>query len=151
MRLSHHFTLAELTATAVRGLDNTPSIGDAENLRYLCTEVLEPTRAVFGPMYTTSGYRSPAVNERLGGSSTSMHRFGCAWDGVPLRAGIRWTSVINFLMDGGLPVDQVIYEFGRWLHIGTKPNGINCRHQALMIFTPGKYEVWNPLDPRITR
>lgn len=151
MLLSPHFTLAEMTATAVRDVANTPSLDEAANLKFLCEHLLEPLRARFGPLYTTSGYRSPAVNARIGGSSSSMHVHGCAWDGIPLRDGVRWADMITFLLSGTLPVDQVIYEFGRWLHVGTRPNGLSCRGQALMIFESGRYEAWNPQDPRITR
>lgn len=151
MKLSKYFTLAEMTATAVRGVANTPSLAEVENLRFLCTAVLDPVREVFGPLYTTSGYRSPEVNLRIGGSPRSAHQSGCAWDGVPLRPRVRWADVIRYLIQSVLPVDQVIYEYGRWLHIGTRPRGEGCRRQALMIFSPEKYEVWNPKDPRVLK
>jgi hypothetical protein len=152
MLLSPNFTLVEMTSTAVRGVDNSPSIEEAENLGFLCNNVLEPVRAKFGPLYTTSGYRSPAVNARIGGSVTSMHPKGCAWDGVPLKPSVKWSAVIEWLIErSDIPLDQVIYEFGRWLHIGTRPKGADCRRQSLMIFAPGKYELWNPKDTRIIK
>lgn len=151
MKLSKYFTLAEMTATAVRGVDNTPSLDEVENLRFLCVSVLDPLRQVFGPLYTTSGYRSPEVNRRIGGSPTSAHQIGCAWDGVPLRSSVVWSDVIRWLIQSDLPVDQVIYEYGRWIHVGTKPRGERCRRQALMIFEPGVYETWNPRDSRVKR
>lgn len=150
MKLSRHFTLAEMTATAVR-LDNIPSIEEMGNLTFLCEKVLEPLRFVFGPLHTTSGYRSTEVNRVIGGSPTSAHVHGLAWDGVPLRTSATWKDVMTHLIHADLPVDQVIYEFGRWIHVGTRPRGEGCRHQALMVFSPGKYEEWNPKDPRILR
>lgn len=149
MKLSTHFTLAEMTATAVRLVNNTPSNEEVDNMVYLCTELLEPVRAQFGPLHTTSGYRSAEVNRRIGGSTTSAHVRGCAWDGFPLRDG-KWSDVVEFLVHSDLPYDQVIYEFGRWVHIGTKPRGVGVRRQALMIFN-GKYEVWNPKDVRVVK
>ena len=151
MKLSKHFTLEEMTATMVRDITNTPSLDEAENLRFLCEHVLEPVREQFGPMHTTSGFRSKSLNVIIGGSKTSMHTRGCAWDGVPLREGVKFTEVIEWIRASGVPFDQVIYEFGRWIHIGTRTNGEYCRREALMIFTRGKYEVWNPLDSRIIR
>ncbi len=151
MNLSWHFTLAELTATAVRA-DNTPDTEVAANLEFLCMNVLEPVRAQFGAMHTTSGYRSPAVNAAIGGSKTSAHVRGLAWDGVFLRTpAVPWSVIIRWLITNpAIPVDQVIYEFGRWIHIGTTPGGRAPRRQALMIFEPGKYELFNPADKRIT-
>jgi zinc D-Ala-D-Ala carboxypeptidase len=150
MKLSPHFTLAEMTATAVRLVDNTPSNEEVANLTYLCQQVLEPVRNKFGVLHTTSGYRSPEVNRRIGGSPTSAHCRGLAWDGVPLR-DLKWMEVVEFIVHSDIPFDQVIYEYGRWLHIGAKPEGLEPRREALMIFSPGKYEVWNPKDSRVVR
>jgi zinc D-Ala-D-Ala carboxypeptidase len=150
MRLSEHFTSEEMTATAVRGVDNTPSLEEDENLRFLCREVLEPVRIKFGPMYTTSGYRSDEVNRIIGGSKTSNHVYGLAWDGVPLRSHVKWADVVEHVLKIVPFVDQVIYEYGRWIHIGTRPKGEHCRREALMIFDKF-YEPWNRADKRITR
>lgn len=151
MNLSPHFTMAEMIATSVRGVSNIPLPDHLDNLRFLCAELLEPMRKQFGPLFTTSGFRSLAVNRRIGGSKTSMHMEGCAWDGVPLDSKVAWREVISFvLFNPALPVDQVIYEFGRWIHIGTRPHGESCRREALMIFGK-KYEPWNPDDPRVGR
>lgn len=150
MLLSPHFTLSEMSATSVHDVDNTPDLEETKNLIYLCTNVLEPVRTRFGPLHTTSGYRSPEVNARIGGSKTSAHMRGCAWDGVPLKP-TWWRDVIDFLIHSDLPWDQVIYEFGRWIHIGTRPDGLNCRRQALMIFSAGKYEAWDPKDKRVVK
>ena len=35
--------------------------------------------------------------------------------------------------------DQLIHEYGRWVHLGLAPEGVTPRLQALTIFTPGKY------------
>lgn len=151
IHLSKHFTLAEMTATSVRQYDNTPSFDEGRNLEFLCRELMEPLRVQFGPFFVTSGYRSPAVNKHIGGSPTSQHMLGNAVDGVFLKA-TKWGDVIDYLIaHPSLPWDQVIYEYGRWLHIGTRTNGLHCRKQALMIFHPGKYEAWNPNDPRVVR
>lgn len=151
MNLSKHFTLYELTQTQVRGIDNTPSLAEVENLKFLCEFVLEPVRYQFGPYFTSSGYRSEKLNNFIGGSPSSMHIPGCAHDGAPLRP-IKWATVFEFLLRRkDIPLDQVIYEYGRWIHIGTRPEGVGCRRQALMIFEPGRYELWNPNDPRVVR
>ena len=151
MKLSKYFTLAEMTATSVREVDNTPSLEEAENLRFLCTQLLDPVRERFGPLFVTSGFRSREVNTIIRGSPTSEHIRGLAGDVFPIRLPkSRWREVMDFLLQSTrLPLDQAIYEYGRWLHIGTRPNGYACRREAWMIFKPGKYELWDPKDPRV--
>ena len=61
MKLSPHFTLAEMTLsqTAARqGIGNTPGEREIAALKTLCAEVLEPVRAhVDRPVIVSSGYR----------------------------------------------------------------------------------------------
>jgi hypothetical protein len=83
--LSDHFTLRELCRSqtaARRGIDNTPAPEAVENLRTLCTYILEPIRKNFAmPFSPASGYRSVELNRRIGGSSdTSAHCRGMAAD-----------------------------------------------------------------------
>lgn len=150
VRLSPHFTFTEMTATAVRQDDNTPNEDQRANLVRLCVGTLEPLRARFGPLYTTSGFRSEEVNRIIGGSSTSAHKDGRAWDGVPL-SPVRWADVFAWLKENGpAELDQVIWELGRWIHVGIT-EGPTGRRQFLAMFSRGKYEPWNPTDSRVTR
>jgi len=118
MKLSPHFTLAEMTTSqtaARRGIDNTPGDHEIAALMTLCVEVLEPLRAHFDrPVIVSSGYRSPELNRAIGGSSTSQHCKGEAADftvpGVSVLDLARW-------MRRNLQYDQLIYEFGRWVHV----------------------------------
>ena len=83
MKLSANFSLNELTKsdTATRhDIDNTPTMQVIENLQDLVDNVLQPLREKFGPIVVTSGYRSPAVNTKIGGSTTSDHCHGYAAD-----------------------------------------------------------------------
>lgn len=50
------------------------------NIRELCVNILQPVRDEFGPIYITSGYRSPELNKKIGGSPSSNHLFGYAAD-----------------------------------------------------------------------
>ena len=62
------------------GLDNTPDAIVRANLERVERAVAE----VFGgSVDVTSGYRSPAVNEAVGGVRTSKHQRGMAADLVP--------------------------------------------------------------------
>jgi zinc D-Ala-D-Ala carboxypeptidase len=79
--LSTNFSLSELTRTSskISNAPTSPIIID--NLRALCMYVLEPVRKHFNkPIIIHSGYRSPAVNNAIGGSKTSQHMKGEAVD-----------------------------------------------------------------------
>ena len=84
MQVSLNFSLGELTKsqTATRkGIDNTPSAEHQENLKSLCTNVLQPIRDHFSRVVTiTSGYRSPELCTAIGSKSTSQHARGEAAD-----------------------------------------------------------------------
>lgn len=114
--LSPHFTLAEMTVTQVRRADNAPSMSQMANLIRLCDHILEPLRnKVGGPVIVTSGYRSPEVNEIVGGSSKSAHCHGLAADIiVPGKSPLQVCKIIAML---DLPYEQLIQEFGRWTHV----------------------------------
>lgn len=139
MKLSDHFTLAEFTRseTASRyGIDNTPGADEIAALRALCRNVLEPIRAQFGvPITISSGYRSPAVNRKIGGSTSSQHMKGEAAD-INVW-GIDVTEVFNWLVFySGLAFDQCIHEFGSWVHISYTERREN-RFMALNAYRSG--------------
>lgn len=119
MKLSPHFSLSEMTLsqTAVRnGIDNRPGEAEIAALKLLCEEVLERVRRHFNrPVIISSGYRSPALNREIGGSSTSQHCKGEAADfTVP---GLSNLEVCDW-MHRRLNYDQLIYEYGEagWVH-----------------------------------
>jgi zinc D-Ala-D-Ala carboxypeptidase len=119
MKLSPHFTLAEMTVSQTasrKGIDNTPGASEIAALKLLCEKVLEPVRVHFDrPVIVTSGYRSPTLNKRIGGSATSQHCKGQAADftvpGVSNYELCKW-------MERNLNYDQLIYEYGEsgWVH-----------------------------------
>lgn len=119
MQLSEHFTLEELTLSdfAVRhGIDNTPTNEVIDNLRQLCVHVLEPLRTLIGkPIGITSGYRSPLVNQAIGGAKTSQHVKGQAAD-IHV-SGITVPELFAIVKSSGIKVDQCISEFDRWVHV----------------------------------
>ena len=149
MRLSRHFTMAEMTRseTAARlGLDNYPPAAAINELKRLCTTILEPVRGVFGPLQINSGYRAPEVNASVPGSSpTSSHCWGGAsdfekpGDNDP-RASAR---IVEFIATSGLPFDQVIYEYGAWVHVGISRPGMRPRRQVLMKFANRPFEPFD--------
>lgn len=84
MQLTEHFTLEEMTRseTAKRhGFRNVPNPDELYNLRVLCEKVLEPARTkLCRPLVVTSGFRTKAVNELVGGVANSYHLNGQAAD-----------------------------------------------------------------------
>lgn len=131
MNLTEHFTLEELTvsAYAIRyGLDNTPPEYIVDNLRLLASE-LEHVRMLIGaPVIILSGYRSPEVNLRVGGSANSMHVEGLAADFIAPRFGTA-AAVAQAVNSSPMLYDQLILEFGNWVHLSVHP--VNPRRQAL--------------------
>ena len=126
MHLSNHFTLAELihSDTASReGIPNQPPGAEVDALRALCENVLEPLRlALARSVKVNSGYRGPALNQRLRGASKSQHLAGEAADiqcpGMPV------VEVFKTAIRLGLPFDQIIYEANRgsrWVHVSHRP------------------------------
>ena len=67
---SPNFSLAELTRTDT-GLGNEPTGEAGDALVRLAVTLLEPMRAMVGPLRVNSGYRSPAVNKAVGGVASS--------------------------------------------------------------------------------
>jgi len=113
MKLSANFSLNELTKsdTATRhDIDNTPTMQVIENLQDLVDNVLQPLREKFGPVVVTSGYRSPAVNTKIGGSTTSDHCHGYAADFEVL--GMDNRELALYIRDS-LQFKQLILEFYR--------------------------------------
>ena len=166
-KLSQNFNLEEFTASSTakaKGISNTPTAQHKSNLKYLCVSVLEPLRTLLNAKYTvyqgkkvksvsmkiTSGYRSPALNKAVGGSSTSSHVQGLAVDfGVVInftdgtKASIPYTETYEnikaWVKGGKLTLDQLIQERSSnstWVHIGVKPD--NNRKQ-FMKYLNGKY------------
>ena len=120
MNLSKHFTLEELvrSQSAIRRcIDNTPGPDELARLVSLCAHILEPLRMRLGrPIYVSSGDRCREVNTIIGGSRNSQHMRGEAAD-IEV-AGMTAAEVFRYIIEeSALPFDQVIEEFGEWVHI----------------------------------
>ena len=129
IRISKNFALSEMTksATAERlGVDNTPSSIHLVNLTHLAIHILQPVRDQFGVITINSGYRSPALNAKVGGSKTSQHCNGQAADfesfSTPNPDLAKWIAK-------NLDFDQLILEF----YDGKDPNSgwVHCSYNLM--------------------
>jgi len=131
VNLSPHFTLAELTVTDHRSLNNSPTQIEISNLQRLA-QFLETVKTTLGgkPVMINSAFRSKAVNDAVGSKDSSHHRLGLAADfRVP---GMAPDAVVRALLH--LPFDQIIREFDAWTHISISDKP---RRQALIIDKAG--------------
>ena len=136
MNFPPHFSLEELTRSqsAVRGnINNTPSEAETANLIKLAW-FLESLRDKLRKHYqkrliiiVSSGFRCGLLNIMIGGSRSSAHMQGLAADITC--PGLTPLELSRFINENMEEFDQVIHEFGRWVHIGLS-NGI-ARHEDL--------------------
>jgi len=145
MRLSKNFTLQEFTKsqTALRqGIDNTPEGEHLEAAKSLFENVVQPVRENFGPTVINSGYRGPALNEAVGGSSKSQH---CKGEAVDIECpGVPNADIAQWIVDN-LDFDQVILEFytpgipdSGWVHVSYKAEGGNRKSILTAMKEDGK-------------
>lgn len=130
MKLSPHFSLVEMTRsnTAARfGVPNVPTGTALENLK-LTASIMEHVREVCGnrPITVSSGFRSSRVNTLVGGSASSDHCKGLAVDFNV--SGLSVAQVVALIRNSDVEFDQLIDEFGQWVHIGF---GARNRRQIL--------------------
>lgn len=132
MQLSPNLSLAEVTksATAIRnGIANTPSVTHLIALKAVANNIFQPLRNHFGvPIAITSGYRSEALNDFIGGSKKSQHSKGEALDIDGDVFGKVSNPEIFHYIKVHLDFDQLIWEFGNdenpdWVHCSYKEEG----------------------------
>lgn len=132
-QLSKNFSLEEFTRsqTATRkGIHNGIRIGSVEhrNLSRLCNNLLQPLRDLLGQLTVSSGYRSPALNKAIGGSNKSQHTQGLAAD--LLSSDLTPSQLaVQIAQHGGF--DQLILEYGEWVHVSLPAEGEIARGQIL--------------------
>ena len=159
-RLSEHFKLGEMCKTRVKTADgNIPSHVHIENLKRVCTWLEELRRRynqryVCGsvsppelggeedtPIIISSGYRSPELNKKVGGSPTSNHLTGCAVDirVYGIEQAMRYAvSLMDYADETKQDYDELLIERNRsgvyWLHFAVRPKG--NRRKTTMLITP---------------
>lgn len=128
MMLSKNLSLVEVmkSATAIKhGIANEPSSQHLTNLKAVATNIFQPCRDYFGkPLAVTSGYRSEALNDLIGGSKRSQHSKGEALDlDAQVYGGFTNAELFHYIKDN-LDFDQLIWEFGN----DEEPDWIHCSY-----------------------
>lgn len=153
-----YFTMDEFIRSETarqRGIDNTPSEYQKNNVIEMVDNLLDPLREAWAvecnkyklgtaAIRVTSGIRSKALNEAVGGSKTSAHYLGYAADLMPCngKMGHFKRFCIEWLFDKDF--DQMISEnedstgTPKWIHIGYKNSAGQFRRQY-MYMVNGKY------------
>lgn len=133
-----YFTYLELVRTDT-GLPNGPTDWQqVVNLQRIAF-FLDRLREYMGSaVIVTSGFRSPEVNARVGGSKTSAHLQGLAADIVPKsRTQEDFKRMLAYLepLAELKAVDQLIlYRNGdtvKWIHVGLKEDPLKNRGQVI--------------------
>lgn len=121
MNLSPHFTLEEMSQsqTAARlGIDNTPPQSVIDSLILSCqnAELIRGSLKIQVPnslILVSSGYRCPALNTAIHGSSSSQHMFGEAID-FTVKNWVLFDAW-KYIAESNT-YDQLIYE-QTWIHV----------------------------------
>jgi len=125
MNLTKNFSLSELTKSQTaerKGIDNTPSAEHQENLKLLCTSILQPVRDHFSRVVTiSSGYRSPELCTAIGSKITSQHAKGEAADFEIF--GVSNKALADYI-DEALHYDQLILEY--WNESDPNSGWVHC-------------------------
>ena len=129
MKLSENFSLLELTKSqtaARKDIDNTPSPEHQENLKLLCTHILQPVRDHFERVVSvSSGYRSEELCLAIGSKITSQHAKGQAADFEIY--GLSNQELANYIKEN-LDYDQLILEY--WKKEDPNSGWVHCSYSV---------------------
>lgn len=149
-----YFTIKELCVSgSYPKLVEIPKLGTEvyNNLTKLINTTLDPLREALGkPITVTSGYRPEKLNNAVGGSKTSSHRFGLAADIHTGNNSSDNLKIVSAMLEKGIDFDQIIIEYptfnisgditsAKWIHIGLSKT--TNRKQVLYYYNKKYYPV----------
>lgn len=135
-----YFELSEFTTSEEaekRGIDNTPEQWQIDNCEEMVEKLLDPLREAWAEECKVKGYGTPAIgvssgirskalNEAVGGSKTSSHYIGSAADIYPYNGHFKKFKKFCYFWLQDKKFDQMISEkesvdgTPRWIHLGYK-------------------------------
>lgn len=139
-----HFTYDEFIRSETADkykIENTPDDEIKRHIQEFVEICLDPLREAWGSaIIVTSGYRSPELNKKTGGSSTSAHLCGYAADLIPKNGKKKdfYNCCQKFLLEYEGGFDQLIKEHPdkngvpSWVHIGFR-NGHGLQRRQIFI------------------
>ena len=137
-----YFEMIKSSTADRMGVSNEPTTEHVINLVNLCNFILQPVREEFGPIRISSGYRSPALNAKIGGSGKSQHCNGEAADFESSRIS---NPKLAAWIAKNLEFDQLILEFydgknpnSGWVHCSYKKDGTNRKSTLTALKVKGK-------------
>jgi hypothetical protein len=111
--------------TALRmGISNIPNEKQWKNIEKLAVNILQPIRKKFGRIRITSGFRSPELNQAIGGSRYSNHCRAEAADIEPVNVNVKLVDIMEYIVEN-LEFRTVILEYPPlgWLHTDYRKGG----------------------------
>ncbi len=135
-----HFSLQMLchSDTAKRlNILNVPDPLQTENLQRLALTLGQIEQMLGAKLKINSGFRCPALNEAVGGVPNSQHVEGLAADFVCPHVGSPY-DIAEKIIQSGIEFDQLILEFGRWIHISINSVNSNMRNEVLTLCADGR-------------
>ena len=148
-----YFQLIEFQKSAVakkRGIDNSIPQQYIQNVYNLVNNILDPLKEAWGgDIIVTSGFRCDAVNNAVGGSTTSAHSYALAADLVPSNGKLEEFKqfTMEWLYANNILFDQYINEYqgsSSWVHIGYT-NRAGKQRKQWMLYKNKKYTRIDPL------
>jgi len=105
-----------------KGIENTPNENQIAAMMTIAEMIFQPLRSyVGGPIKITSFFRSPELNQAIGGSKSSQHCKGQAMDLDDVYGHKTNAEMFDYIREN-LDFDQLIWEFGddnnpNWIHV----------------------------------
>ncbi|HEX4880294.1 MAG TPA: D-Ala-D-Ala carboxypeptidase family metallohydrolase [Limnobacter sp.] len=123
--------------TALRcGLDNhcpEDLLDNLQRLSNLLGSIRESLGLPAGALKVNSGFRSAQLNAQVGGVPQSQHCLGLAADVICPALGTAHTLALA-IAGSACEFDQLILEYGRWVHVSAAPASRPARRECLSIY-----------------
>src|SRR5262245_41053123 len=123
--ISKHLVYGDVikSETAIRkNLDNTLPLNLLANAKNIAVQVFDVIKEMFSRAGCYSFFRGLLLNKEVGGSPGSFHCYAGALD-IDTPGNVDNRAIFKFVLDGGVPFNELIWEYGtlerpEWVHVG---------------------------------